>query len=637
MGLVRLGANILRWCNSCNLPILEEKTCPICYDETVETPLTPPGDCRPAFVFDIEMIRKQADEQFGPGCGELLLPGDNIVILNKAPAIDRMYEIISDGAVLGALMFDPPFGDKLIIRPEAARRMLPRMKGKVIADEGSLASIASGSNLMGPGVIHADEGIKNGDEVVVITDSGTIVATGLAKKSADEMNSRSRGVAVKVRWKNDQPLGGTSVPKKRNDWEAAIRANHEYLEKMVKKAIEFIRDLRRRYDKPIAVSFSGGKDSLATLSLALEAGISPTILFADTGLELKETVSEVRRVAREHNLKLLVEDAGDAFWENVEFFGPPGKDFRWCCKICKLGPTTRLISKNFPNGVISLIGQRGYESEQRMRKGSIWHNPWVPGQIGASPIQNWNALLVWLYIFSRKLKYNPWYERGLDRIGCFMCPSSDIAELKIVKDGHPDYTRWERYISTYRKTMGFPKEYETLALWRWKRLPPAMRNKLSELNVDIETTTVPSSAKGPIELRFAKGYRPCTDGGLSVEGVFSRRLDIVRVANLLNILGPVELHKDENIAKTGDIIIFGEGAVTIKGKNDGSIDDLAKKIEQIVSRAMFCVACGVCVGRCKHGALKVENRIEIDPDMCTHCGECLGPCPVIRFDRDIGI
>ena len=634
MGIVRLGVNVLRWCPSCNLPILEEKTCPLCSEQTPEVPITPPGDCRPAFDHDIDYIREKADRQFGTGCGELFLPTNRIVILNKVPALDRMDEIISDGIVLGALMFDPPLGDKLILRPEAARRMLSRMKGKVVADKGALPSIASGSNLMGPGVIRADESIAIGDEIVVIGDSDTVIATGMARKSGKEMIDRKRGVAVKIRWKADKDAQILSNPK-RNSWEEVIRANRGYIDRKVEKAIQFISDLQRKYKKPVAVSFSGGKDSLATLHLALEAGISPTIIFADTGLELDETVSEVRRVAKENNLKLIVEDAGDAFWENVEFFGPPGKDFRWCCKICKLGPTTRLISKNFQDGVISLIGQRSYESEQRMRKGAMWHNPWVPGQIGASPIQNWNSLLVWLYIFSRKLRYNPWYERGLDRIGCFMCPSSDIAEFELVKRGHKEFSRWDRYISQYRRKMGYPAEYETLALWRWKRLSPAMRNKLTEMRVEIDLSGTISGDRPPMQLMLAKGYRPCTDGGLSSEGVFSRRLDIERVANLMNILGPVELLTYENIAKVGDMIVFGEGAVSIKGKNETSIEELAEKIEQVVSRAMFCVSCGVCIGRCKHGALSLDPKVKIDPEKCAHCGDCLGPCPVIRFERNI--
>jgi phosphoadenosine phosphosulfate reductase len=633
VAIIRLGRNVLRWCDSCNLPILEEKICPVCKASTTEVLLTPPGDCRPAFDYDINKIMELADSQFGKGCGELLLPENRIIILSRSPALDRMDEIVSDGEILGAIMFDPPTGDKLIIRTPAAERMLSGMKGKVVADAGALPSISDGSNLMGPGVVTADERIGVGDEVAILTPEGTIHATGVARRSGKEMMQRGRGVAVKVRWvipKNQRRNSG-----KANDWRMAADANKDYIERRVQTAKNFLADLAKRYDKPIAVSFSGGKDSLVTLNLALESGLRPDILFANTGLELDETVEEVRRVAKETGLRLIVEDAGDAFWEGVEVFGPPGKDFRWCCKTCKLGPTTKLISKNYPNGVVSLIGQRDYESEQRMRKGSVWNNPWVPGQIGASPIQKWNSLLVWLYIFSRKLKYNPWYERGLDRIGCFMCPSSDIAELRTVKEGYPGFARWEEYIDSYRKERELPDSWKELEIWRWRRLPPAMRNKLKELGISFESCAPEDASEAPLQLKTATGYRPCTEGGYSLEGVFTRKLNLERVQNLLNIIGPVEYLKDENIAKTGGIIVFGEGAVSIKEKDEETIRDISKRLEQLVIRAMFCVGCGVCVGRCRSGALTVNGLIRIDPEKCIHCGECLGPCPVLRFGNEI--
>jgi phosphoadenosine phosphosulfate reductase len=631
VAIVRLGSNVLRWCGKCNLPILEERNCPRCGGGTTVVPLTPPGDCRPAFEYDLGKIRKLADSQFGEGCGELLLPRDRIAILNRCPALDRMDEIVSDGEVLGAIVFEPLEGDKLIIRPPAATRMLSKMKGKVIADIGAIPSIIGGSNLMGPGVVSADEDIRIGDEVVVLNPEGGILATGVAKKTGSELNAKGRGAAVKVRWiaEDDEHTG--NLP---NDWKAVVSANKTYIERKVQTAKNFITDLKKRYDRPIAVSFSGGKDSLVTLHLAIEAGLRPKILFANTGLELDETVEEVRRVAEETGLDLIIEDAGDAFWNGLEIFGPPGKDFRWCCKTCKLGPTTRLISKNFPEGVVSLIGQRSFESEQRMRKGSVWKNPWVPGQIGASPIQRWPAILVWLFIFSRNLRYNPWYEKGLDRIGCFMCPSSDIAELEIIKQMFPGYARWESYLKEYREKRNWPEEWGALAAWRWKHTPPAMRNKMRELSIEFEEPEM-ADDNVPLRLRVASGYRPCTDGGLSAEGVFSRKLDLERVQNLLNIIGPVEYHKEENIAKTGEVIVFGEGAVTIKDKDEAGMSELRKSLEQIVIQAMLCVGCGVCTGRCKNGALSVKDKIVLDPDLCTHCGECLGPCPVMRFGEEI--
>ena len=199
----------------------------------------------------------------------------------------------------------------------------------------------------------------------------------------------------------------------------------------------YIKQLRKtvnRYSElPVAVSISGGKDSLATLLLVLEAGIRPKLIFTNTGLEFPETVENVKRTAEKYDLEIYIGEAGDAFWRALEHFGPPAKDFRWCCKTCKLGPTASMIRQHFPDGVLSFIGQRQYESAQRYEKGNIWENPWVPGQIGASPIQNWPALLVWLYIFQQKGDYNPLYERGMERIGCWLCPASDLGEMEEVQ------------------------------------------------------------------------------------------------------------------------------------------------------------------------------------------------------------
>lgn len=51
MAMVKLGRNHLRWCLSCNLPIMEARRCPVCGRGTEETALTPPADSRPAFDF----------------------------------------------------------------------------------------------------------------------------------------------------------------------------------------------------------------------------------------------------------------------------------------------------------------------------------------------------------------------------------------------------------------------------------------------------------------------------------------------------------------------------------------------------------------------------------------------------------
>ena len=106
MAAVRLGKNHLRWCFECNLPILESNECPVCGAKTGEVEITPPGDVRPAFEHDIEHIRSVVDSQYGEGTGKALIPDGHIVLLNKAPYLDRMDEIIIDGKSIASMRYD---------------------------------------------------------------------------------------------------------------------------------------------------------------------------------------------------------------------------------------------------------------------------------------------------------------------------------------------------------------------------------------------------------------------------------------------------------------------------------------------------------------------------------------------------
>ncbi|MFW6144714.1 MAG: 4Fe-4S binding protein, partial [Candidatus Natronoplasma sp.] len=66
------------------------------------------------------------------------------------------------------------------------------------------------------------------------------------------------------------------------------------------------------------------------------------------------------------------------------------------------------------------------------------------------------------------------------------------------------------------------------------------------------------------------------------------------------------------------------------------VEDLDE--EEVLSmhkKAMFCVECGVCVGRCRKNALYFEDGVKIDTERCVHCGRCLGECPVTSYDARV--
>ncbi len=633
MGEIRLGKMHLRWCDRCNVPVLEQATCGRCGSSTREVKLTPPGDARPAFKYDIDRARALVDKQFGEGCGERLLPEGKLVLLNKAPDIDRMDEVIADGQVIGAMRFHLAKGDKFLLRPYSAVLLASMAtKGWVKVDPGAVVPIREKkASTLAVGVLDADQSIAPGDDVIVLSGPGEAVSVGTAKMSAEEMRRPgTRGTAVKTRWVVDgKDVGELDA---RATWADAVDANAEVISRRVEEAKSFILKTVRNNDLPVAVSYSGGKDSLATLLLVLDSGVKPSLLFIDTGLEFDETRENVRETAAKYGLDLVTESAGRTFWENLWAFGPPAKDYRWCCKTCKLGPATRLIQKNFPQGVLSFIGQRAYESEQRARKGRVWRNPWTPNQLAASPIQRWTAMHVWLYLFSRKADTNPLYEQGIERIGCFMCPATDLSELRRVKEIGAQYAEWAEFLSEYALAKGKTKAWLDYDLWRWRRLPDSVTGELGDLDTGAaEPAAV--SGDSPLELKTTAGYNPCVEG-VSAEGVFSKALDMERVSNLLNIAGPVTVSPDGGIAETHGITVFREGPVMVRGKTEEQVRKRTAVLREVVLRAMGCAGCGICVARCENGAMRLDARVVIDPNLCTHCGRCLGPCPVVTFRDD---
>ena len=431
------------------MPLLKRKC--VCGNITKKVAITPPGDIRPAFEFDKNLVKITIKEQFG----SYYVP--NVMLLNDTPAIDKNEEVIIDGRVAGNLVYDI-WKNQFVFQPRQWYASLLDVHHRyVIADGGAVESILKTSNLMAPGVKKCDNKIKDGDEVIVFDEDMHAIATGKARMNGEKMVG-NRGMAVKIRWRGNEK----SYRKKEITWDDVIKANEDVIISMVGSEKKFISSVIETYELPYVVSFSGGKDSLATLLLLLDAGYRPRLLFLNTGLEFDETVQHVYDIAEKFNLGLIEGKAGEKFWDAIDFFGAPARDYRWCCKTCKLGIAAMTIKEYFPDGVISFIGQRRYESKNRATHGKIWKNPWVTGQIAVSPIQNWTALHIWLYLFMKKVEWNKLYELGFSRIGCWLCPASDMAEFEIKK--HKDWNRYEEKLNDILREHNLPVEWKSLGL-----------------------------------------------------------------------------------------------------------------------------------------------------------------------------
>jgi phosphoadenosine phosphosulfate reductase len=504
-------------------------------------------------------------------------------------------------------------------------------RGYAVVSDDAVEFILKGLNLLVPGLAEVHSDVRPGDEIIVLTEDRKAVCTGTSRMSATEMREAEKGMAVKTRW--FEPPSTYERKAQLGGWDVVLEANATVLNRRVEEAVHFIRKTIKANELPAMVSFSGGKDSLACLLLTMDAGLRLPIFFVDTGLEFPETIAHVERVAEKHGLQLITESAPEGiFFESLIHFGPPGRDFRWCCKTNKLGPTTRAIMKHYPNGVLSFIGQRRYESEQRSEKPRVWRNPWTPGQVGASPIQDWTALHVWLYIFSKGEEYNSWYDRGLDRIGCFLCPASDLSEMELVRNSSKCFDQWSAYLEKHASESDLPDSWRSYALWRWKILPDSIRKELERIGVKVgDNLSSRAREAGQISLHLQEGFSPCIMG-FSVEGAFNRPIDLQRAAKILTMLGTVQLNTEEGWVLVESVRVFQDGILVAKGPTPETIKKNVERVRRAMVKAEECVGCGVCIARCNEGALTLEQgRIQVFVEKCVHCGGCIEPCPAISF------
>jgi len=429
-----------------------------CGEKTRQVSVTPPGDVRPAFERDRKLVNKLFEEQFGVP----LIPDDFLAILNKVPDEDRMEEVIIGGAVVCAIRYIPAESRWEVLPREAAASLVLPTRHFIKVNDEAAGFIKGGSSVLMPGVTYVSPDIVVGDSVFVLTESGECVAVGKAKMSYEDTVGAVRGQLVRTR-RTQIPVIDASP----SNWDDAVKANENILNLYEAKSIEFMQDvIEKNPGIQPTISYSGGKDSLVTLLVSLKAGLRLPMIFADTGLEFPETIENVHQVSALFGLELIEESGNAGFWEAFEAQGPPAVDFRWCCTACKLKPVKTLIDTKWGEA-LSFIGQRKFESAKRMQSPRVWRNRNVPCQLSAAPIQHWTAMHVWLYLFREKAPYNPLYELGLDRIGCFMCPSSDLACMKDIEVRYPEmWAEWERKLRAWGDANGKSADWAEKGLWR---------------------------------------------------------------------------------------------------------------------------------------------------------------------------
>lgn len=232
------------------------------------------------------------------------------------------------------------------------------------------------------------------------------------------------------------------------------------LSKKIKMAERVLNDLFRATDN-VAVAFSGGKDSLVALHLALQIKPDIPVLFVNTGIEFPESLKYIEQLKEDLNLNNFHEaNAKVNFWKLSEEKGLPVagrgnstfmrdlsdksgvKLSNACCHQMKEAPARRFYREHNIEGTVT--GLR--VSESMMRKlnfadyGALRYSS-IYNTLISWPLYAWLDEDIFKYIAKNNLPLNPIYEKGYARVGCWPCLQDMFykdSRLFTLQEQHPN-------------------------------------------------------------------------------------------------------------------------------------------------------------------------------------------------------
>lgn len=227
------------------------------------------------------------------------------------------------------------------------------------------------------------------------------------------------------------------------------------------------------YQKPLIITYSGGKDSDVLVQLAIEC-LEPSqfeIMNSHTSVDAPQTVYYIRERFAEWgkmgikcivNIPRYKDGTQKTMWNLiVKKQIPPTRLQRYCCKELKETSTpNRFVATGVREAEsvnrqgrdsFSVLVQKKSDAKfydfnhvqdvfnaserERERTGSkpndadvydclFIENAKKKKDLMCSPIYKWLDSDVWDYIHDRKMPHNPLYDMGFKRVGCIGCPMS---------------------------------------------------------------------------------------------------------------------------------------------------------------------------------------------------------------------
>ena len=152
-------------------------------------------------------LRTGADYQFGAGAGAALFPSEGSTTIRRSSGGRPRQNIAGDvddtpGSAEGDRIASYGTDGRFTLGITGGLRLLsafPAPARRVVVGEESEPFVRDGRNAFAKFVTVADDGIRPGDEVLVVNDDDELFAVGRAELSGAEALAFDSGVAVMVR------------------------------------------------------------------------------------------------------------------------------------------------------------------------------------------------------------------------------------------------------------------------------------------------------------------------------------------------------------------------------------------------------------------------------------------------------
>nr|DAO01046.1 MAG TPA: phosphoadenosine-phosphosulfate reductase [Caudoviricetes sp.] len=220
------------------------------------------------------------------------------------------------------------------------------------------------------------------------------------------------------------------------------------------------------YEKPLVITYSGGKDSDTVLKLAQIAKIPFEVLHSHTTVDAPETVYHVRETFRKLELtgiNVRPDGTRTTMWNLIpKKLMPPTRVVRYCCAELKEGDAKdRFIvtgvrwdesnARKKSRGILEVMASKRENkivlSNDNDEDRRLFETCQMKGKRVVNPIVDWTTRDVLDFCSENKVRLCPLYANGWRRVGCVGCP---IARTSMRYNEFAQYPTYKKaYIAAF--------------------------------------------------------------------------------------------------------------------------------------------------------------------------------------------